>query len=445
MHYHSLPISTTYFQEDHPDNAKSSAWIRAYRERHNLSPSEVWIHVLRYYLDTSHNDLLLHGTEADQAITQAAFRDQHDPRYAGKTLEQLLDRDIDPALENWKALAYSLQIREYYLAIWEAAPGSEFIISSNSFGIWEGVQPPIEALHRFYVVSPRIVLVFCSTVFKPGSLLQTMMMMKGSQPVSMVLDVPHAPPKVRYAKSGSLGEKDVFEYEIQRLNEDQTNVVNALMLAHVGGTKEDMVTFSGEKAMVKTLEAYEDNWNFRYHKQGKYEALARRLREIGTEGVPGSVSQGSSECLELYEIGPAPGGLWEFNMDLYDLLHLSRDTDPQSVPFLNNEKRIIAKAAKVFAKYISPNKNPPVVGSPRPARLVRTMDDSAALTLFFRISMILTVAGVRAAGVETFMEQYIIGVLDWLLKNNRRCFDELENEQPVYRHWLCDIKEYTNV
>ena len=63
---------------------------------------------------------------------------------------------LDPAVDRYFALAYGVQATQHLLCIWEAADGSKFILSHNSFGLWEGlVSGAGDHLHRFFAVSPR--------------------------------------------------------------------------------------------------------------------------------------------------------------------------------------------------------------------------------------------------------------------------------------------------
>ncbi len=82
-------------------------------------------------------------------------------RYKSVHLQMLTDT-VDPNMEHYPALAYQGQVDMSFLCIWEAHDRSEFILSNSSFGLWEGVAPSGDHIHRVFVVSPRIAVVLRS-------------------------------------------------------------------------------------------------------------------------------------------------------------------------------------------------------------------------------------------------------------------------------------------
>jgi hypothetical protein len=68
---------------------------------------------------------------------------------------------------------YKQRMIDCFLLIWQAGENDEFIITSNGFGIFEGVTgnvfgalPFQYAFHSFYVISPKLVLVLCPSSFR---------------------------------------------------------------------------------------------------------------------------------------------------------------------------------------------------------------------------------------------------------------------------------------
>lgn len=289
MHYHQLSIAGTYFQEDHPGNAKVQSWIRAFRERNNLSASDVWLHVLRYYLDTPHAEIIKHGNEAETSMVDSAI--QNSDSNALRALA-LRNQEVDPDLKYWESMAYSSQMGGYFLNIWEAAPDEEFIISSNSFGLYEGRMEPWGPLHRFYVISPRIVLVLCHILLKPAHLRPFGISLNPRHlALSMVLDVPHRPANITYSKSGTMSDQDWFELTISTLSSNQTHTINSIILANV--SDQAMVTFKSENAMLRTIDAFANNHCF--SNQSKYRSLVMHLQEkLGIQSSPSPERQESS-------------------------------------------------------------------------------------------------------------------------------------------------------
>jgi hypothetical protein len=60
LHHRGVSCSTHYFQADHPESAITRQWIEYFMKAKGIqSAVEAWLHVLRYYLDTSHSDIML--------------------------------------------------------------------------------------------------------------------------------------------------------------------------------------------------------------------------------------------------------------------------------------------------------------------------------------------------------------------------------------------------
>lgn len=440
MHYHQLSIAETYFQEDHPENARIRSWIRAFRKRNNLAPSDVWLHVLRYYLDTPHSEIIKHGTEASISIAKDSLRGGFS-RGLASNFDILPEKEISPDLEHWESVAYSTQMAGFFLNIWEAAPGEEFIISSNSFGLFEGQKDRCGPLHRFYVVSPKIILVLCHIGFKtefPGLTISP-----DHAKLSMVAGAPHKPAKVtyprdggRYLKANNKSDEDWFELEVSTLTTAQTHAINAIVLAHVDD--KGMITFHSEEAMLRTLAAFSCSPWFRNCNQPKY---AHLIRDLG--GKPGEASKDHpSSILSLYlkPWSPAPGSLWEVHFEIYNMLHEGNDHDCRNYQEYENE--VVLAAGKIFLRYteflgLGTRKSADL--NCRPVRLARKMDDALADRLFYNIGTLLMQAGVNIIEAPMFAEQVMIAVLGQLLENNRGFFDELEQRLGD------NIKEYIDV
>ncbi|KAK7687621.1 hypothetical protein QCA50_008835 [Cerrena zonata] len=114
MHYRSYP--ETYF--DPTMNNEANAWVEELLKREHLStPIEAWLHILRYYLDTDHRDILIHSEEAVEKVSNMI-------RSRGIY-------HIPPDLKHYEAIAYRSQGDYYYLGFWEAADEGEFVLTNN--------------------------------------------------------------------------------------------------------------------------------------------------------------------------------------------------------------------------------------------------------------------------------------------------------------------------
>jgi len=128
LHYRRTSLLSSYFDENDPDNRPLKDYMRVFRRKHNLhNKDDLWLSGLKYILDTPHHKIVGTG-EAIQEM------------YGGPTamLSMLMTR-VDPDIENYPAVDYTAMANANFLGIWEAPEGEEFIVGSNSFGLWEGV------------------------------------------------------------------------------------------------------------------------------------------------------------------------------------------------------------------------------------------------------------------------------------------------------------------
>ncbi|KAG1809379.1 uncharacterized protein BJ212DRAFT_605672 [Suillus subaureus] len=261
MHYRNLSCSDTYFQADHPENATSRQWIESFMKAKDIrSAVEFWLYVLRYYLDTSHSDIMRDAAELVE-------------KYGEEGLQKMLtESHIPPDLEHFPAYTYHTHANNYFFSIWEAAEGEEFIVTHNAFGLWEGLADGSPDLHRIFVVSPRIALILRSVLLRP----ELKEFVKPLSPMSTLLNVNPAPPtpiytsgkdgihinQVDYQSARSLacyrssqeGGNDSFMFKITKLSRPQTSEFNSVVLVNV--RKTGSLTFLSRGSMLRTARAF---------------------------------------------------------------------------------------------------------------------------------------------------------------------------------------------
>jgi hypothetical protein len=137
MHYRNVSCSSNYFQVDHPENAEGRQWIEYLMKTKGMqSPVETWLYFLRYYLDTSHSDIMKDAAELVE-------------KYGLEGLQKMLsESQMLPDLERFPAVGYHTQAASFFLSIWEAAEGEEFILTHKAFGLWEGLAGDCPGLHH---------------------------------------------------------------------------------------------------------------------------------------------------------------------------------------------------------------------------------------------------------------------------------------------------------
>ncbi|PBK95390.1 hypothetical protein ARMGADRAFT_1062022 [Armillaria gallica] len=143
MHYRNLGGS--YFDPDHPGGGSIiQQWLERFKAKHQCQThADVWLSVLRLYLDTPHSQIAM-AIYNEHGIEKVHFQ---------------MPTNVDPNMESYEALAYQLQAGASFLCIWEAHDTSEFILASNGLGLWEGVAVSGDHVHHVFVASPRIVVV----------------------------------------------------------------------------------------------------------------------------------------------------------------------------------------------------------------------------------------------------------------------------------------------
>ena len=249
MHYRSR--WKTYHQHDHPENAPIRDWLTNLKQKFKLnSDMEVWLHDLRYYLDTPHSQIIRH---ADNLLN----------RWGGLlSVMNMLRTRLDPNVENASALAYKNQSDGFFLCVWEAADGEAFMLGNNSFGLWEGLAFGEPELHRIFPISPRIVLVLRALCLRPE--------FRFSVPPSALqgdlLHIPQDPPTPIYTKVknvekdfanhrlSSAAKDDRFRFKITKLTKDQTFAVNKVFMENV--PRDGSVTFTSKKKALSALYQY---------------------------------------------------------------------------------------------------------------------------------------------------------------------------------------------
>jgi hypothetical protein len=259
MHYRNVSCSSTYFQVDHPENAKGRQWIECFMKAKGIhSAVETWLYFLRYYLDTSHSDIMQHAAELLE-------------KHGLEGLEKMItESDIPPDLERFPALSYHVQANGNFFSIWEAAEGEEFILTHNAFGLWEGLAGDCPGLHHIFVVSPRIAVVLCNILLHPemkdrikllgplkSSILYanpapaTTIYASGKKSIPTNFDRPTSLERYRASQEGA---NDSFVFKITKLSRPQTLEFNSVVLVNL--QKTGSLTFLSREGMLRTARAF---------------------------------------------------------------------------------------------------------------------------------------------------------------------------------------------
>jgi hypothetical protein len=255
MHFRSSRLSSEYFKERSDSvHRPGLEWLQAYKKKHGLeSETEMWLHTLRYYLDTPHQDLMQYGREIEL-------------KYREKIMEMLKTR-IDPGEEHFNALAYYGLANGHFLCIWEVADGEEFVLGDSSFGLWEGTVAGHSGLHHLFVLSPRIIIVLSMQFLRPEPFSVLSEETKDSF-FSTLMDVKHVSPLPTYPSGAPKNEEDLaaivareedmFKFKIVKLSVPQSREINIIMLHHLPET--GSVTFVSKTSMLRTLRSFRSDF-----------------------------------------------------------------------------------------------------------------------------------------------------------------------------------------
>ncbi|KAF8841509.1 hypothetical protein BDN67DRAFT_928243 [Paxillus ammoniavirescens] len=306
MHYRHALVAPIYFQEDHPENAQGRQWIEHFKKSKGLETAvDVWLYMLRFYLDNSHSQLML---------LAAQIIDKYD---ADTILNCASTSSIPPEIEHFPATEYQTLAGAFFMCIWEAAEGDEFPLTHDGFGLGEGcvsVDGQFDgrlSLHRIFVLSPRVVLVLRSGVLRPENIGDFSVPMS-----SDLLDIPQSPPETTYAggnswikgatlsemenyRTSKQAEEDMFTFSITRLSRSQTMAVNNVLLRHVAS--DTSLTFLSKDCMLRTTRSF-CSGVLNMPEAGKFTKLIKILSLDLLVPVPNKVGEGEGDLFKFVDM-----------------------------------------------------------------------------------------------------------------------------------------------
>ncbi|KAG0001463.1 hypothetical protein BGZ80_009358 [Entomortierella chlamydospora] len=163
-----------------------------------------------------------------------------------------------------------ISLTMHYVCIWQAPKGSEFILTDNCFGCYEG--PVGITLHIFFVISPEYVVVMAHRAF-----------MTGSGPLSGFLEGSwfkdfHASPDCVHAKKNvrSLDDftpEDVFKYRRIVIPKEKVWLVNSIFL----DARHKFISHKSDAALYRSLVLYEKDEEKLFKNKHDYSVLKRKL------------------------------------------------------------------------------------------------------------------------------------------------------------------------
>ena len=216
----------------------------------------MWLHMLNYYLDNSHSQLMTHA---------AGITDKYG--MGGVMGFMLPDNQVPPEIEHFPAISYQTNCGGHYTCIWQAADEEEFVLTHNGFGLWEGRVDGKPHVHRIFIISPRVIIVLRSNVLTIEDVAKKI----APSIQSSLLEIEHGSPAVAYRgtqefplgdtltttenyRSSKQAEEDVFTFSIKKLTVTQTMEVNSVLLDNIW--KDGSVTFVSKTNMLRTARTF---------------------------------------------------------------------------------------------------------------------------------------------------------------------------------------------
>ncbi|KAI5829934.1 hypothetical protein K523DRAFT_273341 [Schizophyllum commune Tattone D] len=271
MHIRHEKRSRMYFDKDHPENAPHREFLQAYGDKHGLrTPSDLWLRYIDYLLDTPHDQI----------------RQDGDLELPG----DLGPADVDK-YDKFHAVAYQQQAQMYFLGVWEAADTDEFVLTSSSFGLYEGCHMEHRGflLHRLFVISPRVVVVLRLNLL--GDPQDPAYHALRAQCSTKLIELPLTPAKTKYTRLpaagltdprvfaeyvlSAAGQQDSFEMKITKLTSEQTFMVNRVTLENV--PPDGSLSFASASLTVRTLRLYLRRTRIWEDRGEDYHALVEHL------------------------------------------------------------------------------------------------------------------------------------------------------------------------
>ncbi|RXW18818.1 hypothetical protein EST38_g7025 [Candolleomyces aberdarensis] len=254
MHYRSSAPERTYYQENHPRNALIRHWILHLKITKGYTTNkEIWLDGLRYYLSTKHSDIINHAKQCSN----------YGP------IDLIGETNLDIPSHQWHALAYESFNDNNDLGIWKSHEDSEFVLTNNCYGVWEGTLARSSSLYKIYVISPKITMVLKlnkSIGFSSELELSTL----NDHPLAFPETVYHRGPDAlgnilassedqiealqRHLESPN-SDSDQFTFRINQLTVNQTYLVNQVVLENLD--YDGLLVFASRHALLSTAQRYD--------------------------------------------------------------------------------------------------------------------------------------------------------------------------------------------
>lgn len=212
-------------------NISNQISIQLYMQNKNFNtPKEVWLNDIKEILDMDYMDILKFS---ENDIENILFDKKVTKIYPSVYIDLIIDMTM-------------------FLCIWKTDNESEFIVTDNSFGIYEGSQSNV-CFHKFYVVSPNTILVLSNKAFHSDGQIIGLLNEYYKQGFKTLFEQSlHYTPVVEYKKTDTVNINDKFTYKVKIITKEIVNLINSILLDNV----QYNITFKSEKSLYKSIKYY---------------------------------------------------------------------------------------------------------------------------------------------------------------------------------------------
>ncbi|GJJ72817.1 hypothetical protein EMPS_05175 [Entomortierella parvispora] len=244
------------------------ATIRMHMVHNNIRRiQDVWFENLKWLIKTPFQEIMDEAERAKSVATEV--RAKNGAR--GNSLKEM--RQYQGPIHVAELLDFYHQMT-FYVCIWEAEEGSEFILSESCFGSFEGDGGV--CFHNFFVVSPRYAIVLVRRDYMYGTM-DTLPLRKSWFSESL-----HANPETVYVKGPPLRNftveshytpNDIFKYTRIKVPKQDVFLVNSIFL----DARRKFLTYKSSASMLKCLRFYDKVKHDKFLYKYDYSILKRQL------------------------------------------------------------------------------------------------------------------------------------------------------------------------
>lgn len=260
MSYRSEKRRLQYYENNF--DMDTYMYIKNYRQKFKLKNSiDVWLRDLKYIVYNDHDTII-----EKNLIENYGFNN-----IIKNIIENIHNQEICNLI-----LTDYINMSTCFLCIWEAEEDSEFILTDNCFGAFEGQQPGV-VYHYFFIISPKLALVLSNRAYQFNKIREYHKMGFKS---SWFPDKYHISPITNYIKNNinlynknHYSPNDEFKYTKIKISKKDVYLINSIFL----DASYKYISFLSEKNLYKTIRYYDRIKKEMFDNKKDYVTLKKKL------------------------------------------------------------------------------------------------------------------------------------------------------------------------